>query len=254
MVEKSELLKVPAFADLPDDQIAWFISQAQEMNLKAGDTAFRADDPADAMFVFLEGQLQVRGELGGETVVIPVQPGAVTGVLPFSRMKQFTVGAKAIIDSRLLRYPASQFPELVHKMPELTQRLVGMMSDRIRETTRREQQRDRLASLGKLSAGLAHELNNPASAAKRAASQLRDVLKRIKDASHELGSRDLTAAQKSEIEKLEASFVQRDEIPSDALTISDLEDQIDSLLRSHGQTDMWQMAADLAHRNVKPVH
>src|ERR1700735_2896931 len=155
MVEKSELLKVPAFADLPDDQIAWFISQAQELNLKAGDTAFRADDPDDrseAMFVFLEGQLQLRGELGGETVVIPVQPGAVTGVLPFSRMKQFTVGAKAIIDSRLLRYPASQFPELVHKMPELTQRLVGMMSDRIRETTRREQQRDRLASLGKLSA------------------------------------------------------------------------------------------------------
>ena len=56
MVEKSELLKVPAFADLPDDQIAWFISQAQEMNLKAGDTAFREDDPADAMFVFLEGR------------------------------------------------------------------------------------------------------------------------------------------------------------------------------------------------------
>jgi signal transduction histidine kinase len=109
-----------------------------------------------------------------------------------------------------------------------------------------------LASLGKLSAGLAHELNNPASAAKRATSQLRDALKRIKDASHQLGSRDLTAAQKSEIEKLEASFVQRDEVPLDALSISDLEDQIDSLLRSHGQSDLWQMAADLARRNVRP--
>src|ERR1700678_3111191 len=252
MVEKSELLKVPAFADLPDDQIAWFISQAQELNLKAGDTAFRADDPADAMFVFLEGQLQVRGELGGETVVIPVQPGAVTGVLPFSRMKQFTVGAKAIIDSRLLRYPASQFPELVHKMPELTQRLVGMMSDRIRETTRREQQRDRLASLGKLSAGLAHELNNPASAAKRAASQLGHMLKKIRDASVELGKRVLTPAQKLEIEKLESSFTQPDVVPPDALTINDLEDQIDSLLRSHGQNDLWQLAAGLARRNIQP--
>ena len=129
------------------------------------------------MFVFLEGQFQVRGELGGETVVIPINSGDVTGVLPFSRMKQFTVGGKAITDCRVLRFPASQFPELVQKMPELTQRLVGMMSDSIRETTRREQQRDRLASLGKLSAGLAHELNNPASAAKRAASQLRDVLR-----------------------------------------------------------------------------
>jgi signal transduction histidine kinase len=126
------------------------------------------------------------------------------------------------------------------------------MSDRIRETTRREQQRDRLASLGKLSAGLAHELNNPASAAKRAASQLREALKRIKNASHELGRRDLTAAQKSEIEKMEASFIQSDEVPPDALAISDLEEQIDSLLRSHGQNDLWQMAADLARKNVKP--
>jgi signal transduction histidine kinase len=252
MVEKSELLHVPAFADLPADQIAWFISQSEEMRFKAGDTYFRQGDPADAMFIILEGQLQARGELGGETVAIPMKPGDVTGVLPFSRMKQFTVGVRAVTDARVLRFPASLFPDLIQKMPELTQRLVGLMSDRIRETTRREQQRDRLASLGKLSAGLAHELNNPASAAKRATSQLRDVLKRIRDASHELGSRDLTAAQKSEIEKLEASFVQRDEVPPDALTTSDLEDQIDSLLRSHGQNDLWQMAADLARKNVKP--
>jgi signal transduction histidine kinase len=126
------------------------------------------------------------------------------------------------------------------------------MSDRIRETTRVEQQRDRLASLGKLSAGLAHELNNPASAARRAASQLRDILKKVRDASQELGSRDLTLAQKAEIEKLETAFVQSNEPPPDALALSDLEEQIDSLLRSHGQNDLWQMAADLARKNVKP--
>jgi signal transduction histidine kinase len=252
MVEKSELLHVPVFAGLPDDQIEWFISHAQELNIKRDEMIFRQGDPADAMFVFLGGQLQVRGELGGESVVIPVEPGAVTGVLPFSRMKQFTVGGKAVADSHLLRFSASLFPDLVQKMPELAQRLVGLMSDRIRETTRREQQRDRLASLGKLSAGLAHELNNPASAATRATSQLRAVLKKIRDASHELGSRDLSPAQKAEIEKLEAAFVQSNEVPADALTISDLEEQIDSLLRSHGQNDLWQMAADLARKNVKP--
>jgi signal transduction histidine kinase len=252
MVEKSELLHVPVFAGLPDDQIEWFISHAQELNIKRDEMIFRQGDPADAMFVFLSGQLQVRGELGGESVVIPVEPGAVTGVLPFSRMKQFTVGGKAVADSHLLRFSASLFPDLVQKMPELAQRLVGLMSDRIRETTRREQQRDRLASLGKLSAGLAHELNNPASAATRATSQLRAVLKKIRDASHELGSRDLSPAQKAEIEKLEAAFVQSNEVPADALTISDLEEQIDSLLRSHGQNDLWQMAADLARKNVKP--
>src|ERR1700680_1578572 len=252
MVENSELLSVPAFADLPDDKTAWVISQSEEMRLKAGDTYFRQGDPADAMFVILEGQLQARGELGGETVVITMKPGDVTGVLPFSSMKQFTLGVRAVPDARVMRFPTSLFPDLVQKMPELVQRLVGLMSDRIRETTRMEQQRDRLASLGKLSAGLAHELKNPASAAKRATSQLRDGLKRIRDAAHELGRRDLSAAQKSEIEKMEASFVQRDEPPPDALAISDLEDQIDSLLRSHGQNDLWQMAADLARKNVKP--
>src|SRR5579864_6792297 len=252
MVDKSELLRVPAFADLPDDQIAWFLGHAEEMRVKAGDTYFREGDPADAMFVILEGQLQGRGDVGGETIVFLLKPGDVTGVLPFSRMKQFTVGVRAITDATVLRFPSSLFPELVQKMPELTKRLVGLMSDRIRETTRMEQQRDRLASLGKLSAGLAHELNNPASAAKRATSQLRDILKQIKDASHDLGRRDLTPAQKSEIEKLEASIIQRDEPPRDALTISDLGEQIDSLLRSHGQDDLWQLAADLARKNVKP--
>ena len=252
MVEKSELLRVSVFADLPDDQIAWFISQSQELHLKAGESYSRQGDPADAMFVLLEGQLQGRGELGGETIIFSLKPGDVTGLLPFSRMKQFTVSGRAETDSRALRFPASLFPDLVQKMPELTKRLVGLMSDRIRETTRMEQQRDRLASLGKLSAGLAHELNNPASAAKRATSQLRDILKQIKDASHDLGRRDLTPAQKSEIEKLEASIIQRDEPPRDALTISDLGEQIDSLFRSHGQDDLWQLAAELARKNVKP--
>ncbi|MGA9074190.1 MAG: ATP-binding protein [Candidatus Sulfotelmatobacter sp.] len=252
MVEQSELLRVPVFADLPDDQIAWFISQSQEMNLKAGDVYSRQGDPADAMFVILEGQLQGRGELGGETFVFDLEPGDVTGLLPFSRMKRFTVSGRAVTDSHALRFPASLFPDLVQKMPELTKRLVGLMSDRIRETTRLEQQRDRLASLGKLSAGLAHELNNPASAAKRAASQLRQMLTKIRNASLELGKRDLSPAQKAEIEKLEASFTQPDVVPPDPLTISDLEEQIDSLLRSHGQNDLWLLAAGLARRNIKP--
>src|SRR5580658_1536519 len=252
MVEKSELLRVPVFADLPDDQIAWFISQSQELHLNAGETYSRQGDPADAMFVVLEGQLQGRGEIAGETVTFDIGQGNVTGILPFSRMKQFTVSGRAVTDSRALRFPAALFPELVQKMPELTKRLVGLMADRIRETTRLEQQRDRLASLGKLSAGLAHELNNPASAAKRATSQLRTILKKIKEASHELGRRNLTAAQKAEIEKLEASFIQQNQPPPDALTTSDLEEQIDSLLRSHGQNDLWQLAADLARKNIKP--
>ena len=201
----------------------------------------------------MRGIFKAGANLGAKPLSFDLKAGDVTGILPFSRMKQFTVTGRAETDSRALRFPAALFPELVQKMPELTRRLVGMMSDRIRETTRLEQQRDRLASLGKLSAGLAHELNNPASAAKRAASQLSDMLTKIRNASLELGSFDLSPAQKLEIEKLEASSATKtDVVPPDALTISDLEDQIDSLLRSHGQNDLWQLAAGLARRNIKP--
>jgi len=253
MAESAELLRrVPVFTDLPDDQVAWFLRQSQDLTLKAGDTYSRQDDPADAMFVLLDGEFQARGELAGETLVLPLKAGDVTGLLPFSRMKRFRVSGRATTEARLLRFPASLFPDLVQKMPELVARLVGLMSDRIRETTRLEQQQDRLAALGKLSAGLAHELNNPASAARRATSQLRDILKRVRDASLELGRRELTTAQKAEIEKLESSFSKIDGPPPDALTASALEDQIEALLRNHGQNDLWQLAADLARRNVKP--
>src|SRR5271154_4598482 len=252
MVDKSELRRVPVFADLPDDQLDWFLGSSQELHLAVGDTHIRQGDSADWMFVILEGQFEWRGEHGGDIAIYPVKPGDVTGILPFSRMKRFSVTFRALTAGRILKFPASLFPELVQKMPELTARLVGFLSDRVRETTRVEQQRDRLASLGKLSAGLAHELNNPASAAKRAASQLNDMLARITNESLALGSYDLSPGQKSEIEKLEASVTQKEMVPPDALTISDLEEQIDSLLRSHGQNDLWQLAAGLARRNIKP--
>ena len=252
MATPQELLRVPAFAGLPDDQIAWFLSQAQELKLKPGEVYARQGGPPDAMFVLLEGEFEWRGEFNGENIVIQTKVGEVTGALPFSRMKEYTVTGRAVNEGRVLRFPSSLFPELLQKMPELVKRLVGVMTDRVREATRIEQQRDRLAGLGKLSAGLAHELNNPAAAAKRAATQLRETLKRIKDASHELGRRELTPTQRAEIEKLEVSFSKQNQPPPDPLTVSDLEDQIDSLLRSHGQNDLWQLSAELAQKGIKP--
>jgi len=82
---------------------------------------------------------------------------------------------------------------------------------------------------------------------------LRETLHSIKEASLQLGRRELTPTQKAEIEKLESSFTQNDSPPPDTLTISDLEDQIDSLLRSHGQNDLWQLSAELAQRGIKPA-
>ena len=121
MADKSELLRVPAFEGLPEDQIDWFLSQSQELHYKAGDTYLRQGTPADSMFVILEGQLEIHGELSGETVTFSMKAGDVTGVLPFSRMTQFKVNGRAVTDSRVLRFPAALFPDLVQKMPELAQ-------------------------------------------------------------------------------------------------------------------------------------
>src|SRR6266403_2115535 len=166
MVENSELLRVPAFADLPDDQIAWFLSQSQEFHLKAGESYLRAGDPANAMFVILEGQVEIRGEIGGETVAFPIDAGNVTGALPFSRMKQFTVGGRAVVDTRALKFSAALFPDLVQKMPELAKHLVGLKYVQIRETTRMGLERERLVGLKTRSSRLTHELQRPARTAK----------------------------------------------------------------------------------------
>ena len=192
------------------------------------------------------------GNLAAKLFPCPAQAGDVSGVFPFSRMKRFTVTGRALTDGRLARFPAALFPELIQRMPELTTRLVAMMSDRIREGTRIEQQRDRLISLGKLSAGLAHELNNPASAAKRAGGQMRDALAKMRSANSELWRRPLDDSDKARIEEVEASLLQTEAAPSQGLTLSDLEETLDSILQSYGHTDSWDLSAALARRNMPP--
>ena len=246
MTTSFELRKVAAFSDLPDDQIEWFLSHVEEVSVKAGEAFVRQGDSADWMIIFLEGFFQWRGEFGGDSVAIPAQAGEVSGVFPFSRMNRFTVTGRALTDGRLLKFPTALFPELIRKMPELTTRLVAMMSDRIREGTRIEQQRDRLVSLGKLSAGLAHELNNPASAAKRATDQMRDTLAKMRSASSELWRLPLDNPNKGRIEAVEASLLQPGTIPIDGLALSDLEESLGSILQSYGHANSWELSASLA--------
>ncbi len=112
--------------------------------------------PADYMFVFFEGSAEFRRSDGQ---VFPVEAGEITGMLPFSRLETFQGEGRSAVRSRIGRFHKQIFPEMIARIPLVGQRLVALMTDRVREVTRMDVQQEKLMALGKLSAGLAHELN-----------------------------------------------------------------------------------------------
>jgi signal transduction histidine kinase len=249
-----ELRKIEVFADLPQENLEWFAANCREMRFAQGEFIFREGTPAEFMSIFLEGRVYARREAdGANSPVFIVKKGAVTGLLPFSRMTHLTVTGRADEPVRLLQFPATLFQEMLHRMPILGQRLVGILTDRVRETTRSEQQRDKLAALGKLSAGLAHELNNPAAAATRSADALLDCLARLRqlDAKSHLSETNCV-----EIAKVESDL--RAELQpaafKDQLERSDREEAITSWLESHKVPEPWKLSPLLVDANLTIPH
>lgn len=234
------LKRVEVFADLPEEQIRWFAQNAEERSFAVGEVVFRKGEAAEWMTVYLEGEIHARPDDATlDSYVYIARAGdpatEVSGRLPFSRMKVWGGTAQAVAPTRVLLFHIRLFPELLQRLPALAERLVGLMSDRVREFTRANQQRDKLMALGKLSAGLAHELNNPAAAARRAADDLLGTLDSLRHADLSLCRHHLSAEQRHFIADFEREAIerQRQAAPVNSLAQSDAEDELNAWLDAH---------------------
>ncbi len=169
----ADLQTIAAFADLPAETLAWLLAHGEGRTYAPGETVLQAGDDAEYMMAVLRGGLEIFTERHGPAEpVVRAGAGQVSGVLPYSRLRKIVGHGVAVGDTALYLLHRREFPALEQASPELVQRLVGVMSDRVREEARNQERDGKLRALGKLSAGLAHELNNPAAAIARAAATL----------------------------------------------------------------------------------
>jgi signal transduction histidine kinase len=253
----AEFRNVPILADLADDELRWLADHAEEVVIQAGEIWVREGEPANWMSIYLEGETDGRREsLGPDAPVYTARAGQITGMLPFSRLTHFTITARAVTRTRIARISKDVFPEMLHRIPALGPKLVGILSDRVREVTKQDLSREKLASLGKLSAGLAHELNNPAAAASRAASMLRAVIERRKLADEQLDEANISKEARALLRMIESKAVemQAQVKPKNPLELNDLKEELQTWLESHGVEDAWEVAPVLAEADANIEH
>ncbi|MDB5285975.1 MAG: cyclic nucleotide-binding protein [Mucilaginibacter sp.] len=179
-VTLEELKTIPTLQTVPDDQLQWFLDAGDTIEIQEGERIFEKGDPLDRTFVILEGRIRICAMQGGKMrEILVIKEQTVTGYLPFSRAVSTFGYAECVKKARVLRVYKNKIIEAIKLHYELTEALVHSMTSRIRDFTSQQQQIEKMFALGKLSAGLAHELNNPASAIARGASSLQGKIKQM---------------------------------------------------------------------------
>ena len=247
------LRKLVLLQDLSETECRWLAEHGVERFAASGEVLFQEGQPATAMNILLRGEIHVRRMYGGSIPLFIGRSGQITGLLPYSRMKTYGGVGFAVGDVWALAVDKSLFPEMLEAIPSMTQRSVTMLLDRVREVTRIEQQAEKLNALGKLAGNLAHELNNPASAAQRAASGLLEELRTYGQQKYELGA---ICLQKAELQQVKAWQEEMRGRASAAgmVDVAAREDALAGWFQTHGlDGNSWRATPELSEAGVEPA-
>ena len=239
------LRKIPFFADLPDEDLERLCQMADEVQLEAGQLLFAEGDNGDRAYIIREGEIEIFKATAGRQILLAVrQPGEVIGELSLLQDSPRTATARARSAATLITIRQDQLGRLLRISPSASRAMFDTVLGRWRATETMLRQSEKMAQLGTLSAGIAHELNNPAAAVHRGADQLRQALPALLAAQTAVQNLNLPAAQMERLPML-AAYVQQQAaapLPLDALSRSDREAALEQWLESHGVSDAWELA------------
>jgi len=239
-----------AIGSAPREELEWLADHGALEREPAGTLVAKRGELVASLIIVLSGRIaHVQDQGGTLRKVMDWRGGDVTGQLPYSRMT--TAPGNSIVeeDSEVLSIPRDLVQELPIRCPHVTAELVHVMLDRARVFKQSDQQVEKMASLGKLSAGLAHELNNPASAAARSAQLVLAALTEADKAARALGAERLEPGEVAVIERIRSVCL--DKPATSVLTPlerSDREESIVDWLADHDVDDA--LADELAETDV----